>query len=148
MEIQNTENKHKRFIKTICESELVYGLGNAEGLATSSSIHYQGQNGEAIKVICFWAEKSLAKSCVKNAWSEYQISEIPLVEFMENWCVGMSNDYLLVGTEFDQNMLGFEAEPLKLILDLVNQLKMNEKDLKFKNFNGISDFEKQVKAIT
>ena len=59
----------------------------------------------------------------------------------------MDNDGLLVGTEFDQNMFGFETEPLNLILDLCSELKSMGKDLELQKFQGISDLESQVKAI-
>ena len=141
------KNRHKKFIKTVCETETVYGLKNKKGFATSNSVHYDDENGEPVGMICFWAEKVRAKSCVKDGWKNYELTEIPLSEFMENWCVGMDNDGLLIGTQFDQNMFGFEAEPLELIIDLSTELKSIGKDLKFRKFNGITDLEKQVKEI-
>lgn len=141
------EKRHKRFVKTVCGSEIVYGLKNNKGYATSSSVHYEDDNEEPIGIICFWAEKALAKSCIKDGWAAYKVVEISLNDFMENWCVGMANDGLLVGTEFDQNMFGFEAEPLELILDLTTELKSVGKELNFKKFKGLSDLEKQVKSV-
>lgn len=141
------EKRHKRFIITVCESEIVYGLQNKDGFATSSSIQYENDDENPIGIICFWAERPLAKSCIKSDWIGYKVSEIPLSDFIENWCIGMQNDGLLIGTEFDQNMFGFEAEPLELILDLSTELKSIEKNLNFKKFKGIADLEKQVKAI-
>ena len=78
----------------------------------SISSPYEDENEEAVSIICFWAEKARAKSCTKDGWQNYELTEIPLSEFMENWCVGMENDGLLVGTAFDQNMFGYEAEQL------------------------------------
>ena len=139
------EKRHKRFIKTVCESEIVYGLENNEGFATSSSMEHEDEDGEPIIIICFWAEESLAKSCIRKDWSDYNVTPISLSEFIENWCVGMENDGLLVGTEFDQNMFGFEAKPLELILELSAELKSKGKDLSFNKFDGILDLEKQIK---
>ncbi|GAA4239811.1 hypothetical protein GCM10022291_35190 [Postechiella marina] len=141
------KNRHKKFIKTVCETEIVYGLKNKDGFATSSSVHYDDENGEPVGMICFWAEKARAKSCIKDGWKNYDPTEIPLSEFMENWCVGMENDGLLIGTQFDQNMFGFEAEPLELIIDLLAELKSIGKDLNFRKFNGIKDLETQVKEV-
>lgn len=141
------EKRHKRFIKTVCESETVYGLKNHNGFATSSSTKYENEKGEPIGIICFWAENSLAKSCIEKDWLEYKISEILLSDFIENWCIGMENDGLLIGTEFDRNMFGFESEPMELIIELVTELKSIGKDLKFKKFEGIKDLEKQIKEI-
>lgn len=141
------EKRHKRFIKTVCKSETVYGLKSHKGFATSSSTKYQNEEGEPIGIICFWAEKSLAKSCIEKDWLNYEISEILLSGFIENWCIGMENDGLLIGTEFDRNMFGFESEPMVLILELVTELKSIGKDLNFNKFKGIIDLEKKVKEI-
>jgi hypothetical protein len=141
------EKRHKRFIKKICESEIVFGLKNHKGFATSSSINYENNEGKPIGIICFWAEKSLAKSCIEKDWLDYKVSEILLCDFIENWCLGMENDELLVGSEFDRNMFGFESEPMELIIELITELKSIGKDLSFKKFEGILDLEKQVKEI-
>lgn len=141
------KNRHTKFVKTVCETEIVYGLKNKSGFATSSSVHYDDENGEPVGMVCFWAEKARAKSCIKDGWKNYEPTEIPLSEFMENWCVGMENDGLLIGTQFDQNMFGFEAEPLELIIDLSTELKSIGKDLNFRKFNGIKDLETQVKEV-
>ena len=42
------EKRHKRFIKTVCESETIYGLKNNKGFATSSSVNYENDEGQAI----------------------------------------------------------------------------------------------------
>lgn len=141
------KTRHKKFIKAVCKTEMVYALKNENGFATSSSVHYDDENGEPVGMICFWAEKARAKSCISETWKKYKVSEITLTEFMENWCIGMNNDGLLIGTELDQNMFGFEAEPLELILDLSTELQLLGKDLNFRKFKGIEDMEQQVKGI-
>ncbi len=141
------KNRHVRFVKTVCETEIVYGLENVEGYATSSSIHYEDENEAPIGLICFWSEKALAKSCIKSGWLNYKITEVKLSKFIEDWCVGMENDGLLVGTNFDQNMFGFEAEPLELILELINELQKNGKELNFRKYNDISDLKIQVERL-
>lgn len=141
------EKQYKKFIKTVCKSTIVYTLKDTEGYATSTSNNYINYHEEPIGIICFWSDIALAKSCIKEEWSNYKIAEIPLVEFIENWCIGMDHDGLIIGTEFDQNMFGFEAEPLELILELISELKATGKELNFKGFKGIKDLEKQIKAI-
>ena len=141
------KERHKKFIKKVCETEIVYALQNKDGFATSSSVHYDDENGAPVGMICFWAERARARSCIKDGWKNYKPTEIPLSEFMENWCVGMENDGLLIGTQFDSNMFGFEAEPLELIIDLTTELRSVGKDLNFLKFEGIEDLESQVKEV-
>lgn len=142
------KNRHLNFIKKVSESEIVYGLKSKNGFATSRSTQFEDEDGNPIGMMCFWAENVRAKSCVKDEWKNYKVTEIQLTEFMENWCIGMANDGLLIGTQFDQNLFGYEVEPLSLILELTAELKSNGKDLNFKKFNGIEDLEKQIKEIT
>ncbi len=142
------KNRHQKFIKTISENGIVYGLKSKNGFATSSSTQFENDDGNPIGMICFWAEKVEAKSCAKDEWKKYKVTEVSLSEFIENWCIGMANDGLLIGTQFDQNLFGFEAEPLELIMDLTAELKSLGKDLNFRKFNGIEDLEKQVKEVT
>ena len=139
------KNRHLKFIKTVSESELVYGLKSKNGFATSSSTQLEDNKGNPIGMICFWSEKVRAKSCAKDEWRKYKVTEISLAEFIENWCIGMANDGLLIGTQFDQNLFGHEVEPLELILELTVELKSIGKELNFRKFNGIADIEKQVK---
>jgi hypothetical protein len=60
-----------------------------------------------------------------------------LSDFIENWCLGMENDELLVGSEFERNMFGFESEPMELIIELISILKSTGKDLNFKNLKEL-----------
>jgi len=141
------KNRHLEFIKTISKSEIVYGLRGKNGFATSNSTQYEDEDGKPIGMICFWSEKRRVKSCATDEWKNYKVTGIPLPEFIENWCIGMANDGLLIGTQFDRNLFGYETEPLVLILDLITELKSLEKNLNFRKFNGIEDLEKHVKKI-
>ena len=141
------KNRHLKFIETVTESELVYGLKSKNGLATSNSTQLEEDNGNPIEMICFWAEKARAKSCAQDQWIKYKVTEIPLAEFIENWCVGMERDGLLTGIQFDQNLFGYEVKPLDLIFELTTELKSKGKNLKFRKYNGIADLEEQVKRI-
>jgi len=139
-------NRYKKFIKTVCETDIVYALQNHEGFATSASVQYDDENDRPAGVLCFWAESGRAKSCSINHWVNYQLTEISLTDFIENWGVGMENDGILAGIEFDQNMFGYEAKPLDLILDLVAEIKTTKKSISLQKFDGIADLEEQAKV--
>lgn len=141
------ENRHKNFVKKVSENEIVYALKNDCGYATSSSNEIEDEDGNPVEIICFWSDKAIAKSCIKNEWSEYEIDELNLSEFLENWCVGMSNDGLIVGTNFDQNLFGYEVEPLELILEIITALNLQNKQIKLKKFDDIKDLETQINEI-
>ena len=141
------KKRHQKFVEEITENEIVWALENKEGFATSSSNQFEDEKGNPIGLICFWSDKKLASVCAKKNWSDYKPKELRIEEFMENWCVGIYHDNLMVGTNFDWNMFGFEIEPLELIIEIVEKLKEKNKNLIFKKFEGIEDIESQVKEI-
>lgn len=69
------KNRHQKFVKTVSESEIVYGLKSRKGFATSSSTQFEDNNGNPIEMICFWAEKVRAKSWAKDEWRKYKVTE-------------------------------------------------------------------------
>jgi hypothetical protein len=49
-----------------------------------------------------------------------------------------------VGIDLDQQLLGFEIEPLELILEMVKELKLSNKTLAFESYTNIAELEKYV----
>ena len=140
------EKRYKRFIKIVCESEIVYALKKSNGFATSSSNEFEDENGNPVGIICFWGEKSRATSCIEKEWSSYKVHEISLPDFLENWCIGMHFDQHIVGTNFDWNMFGFEIAPLELAVELIEKIKAKGIKVEFKKYDDIEDFEQRVRS--
>lgn len=141
------KTRHRNFVKKVSEKEIVYALKTNEGYATSSSNELEDEKGNPVEIICFWSDISIAKSCIENEWSEYEVCELNLSDFLENWCIGMSNDGLLIGTNFDKNLFGYEIEPLDLVLEIISELNTSDRQIELKKFNGIQDLEYQIKSI-
>ena len=133
------EKNYRQFIERIVDSNAVWGLTKDETWATSSS-----QEFEDTEVILFWSEKEGAVACAEDEWSDYKPESIALVEFLENWCVGMYGDQLLLGADWDADLSGKEAEPLMVALDVVNELKAKGKTLEFTQYDSQDEFEEQV----
>lgn len=139
--------KYEKFIKKTCETGIVYGLESDEGFATSSSNEFEDEEGNAVPLLCFWSEKALAQSCIKEDWEKYRVVEIALPDFFENWCVGMHNDALLAGINFDQNMFGYEAEPIELLLELITESRQNKRHIPLLKYKDLDDLERNSKEI-
>ncbi|MEN9336252.1 MAG: hypothetical protein RLZZ500_1239 [Bacteroidota bacterium] len=140
-------SRHERFVKTVCETQIVYTLKSEEGYATSSSNDYEDEDGNAIPMHCFWSESTLAKSCIQSGWADYHVEELPLVKFIENWCVGMYQDGLMVGTNFDAHMFGYESEPLELVVELLAELKAQSVTLSFTLYDSSEELETIIHQI-
>lgn len=141
------KTRHRNFVKKVSEKGIVYALKTNEGYATSSSHELEDEKGNPVEIICFWSDISIAKSCIENEWSEYEVCELNLSDFLENWCIGMSNDGLLIGTNFDKNLFGYEIEPLDLVLEIISELNTLDSQIELKKFNGLRDLEYQIKII-
>ena len=72
---------------------------------------------------------------------------MPLADFIENWLIGMYNDGLLVGTNWDANMFGKEIEPLDLALQLTDELIAKGKRLHLNKYKDIIDYQTQVRKL-
>ena len=142
---QTLKQRHEKFIQTICVNEKVYVLEGEDGFATSYSNELEDEEGNPLDVLCFWSDKAGANACIHSEWTGYQITEISLAEFLENWCIGMSNDGLLVGTNFDRNLFGYEVDPLEILLEVLNELEETNKQIQLTHFESLEAFEIQVR---
>lgn len=143
----DVQAKHNTFVKKIVATKTVYSLENEEGFATSYSNEYEHEDGEPVEIICFWSEKAYAETCAKDVWEGYNLAELPLEDFIENWCSGMYEDNLLVGTEFDSNMFGQETEPLELILQILNEAEKTGVTLNLEKYESTEELKEIVKDL-
>jgi hypothetical protein len=141
------KKQHDKFISEVCKTEIVWALEKEDGFATSTSLNYEDDNDEPVEVLCFWSEKELADSCAKDDWNDYKPVEIPLNDFIENWCIGMANDLIMAGTNFDADLFGHEIDPLELIIELSEELKNQKKEIKLQNHKSFDDFVNEVNKI-
>lgn len=139
-DIATTEYKHKKFIERVVDFNAVWGLDSDEGFATSDS-----NDLENVQIIPFWSDRAYAAVLIKEDWGHYKPTSMPLADFIENWLIGMYNDGLLVGTNWDANMCGKEIEPLDLALQIADELIAKGKSLSLNKYNDIIDYQTQVR---
>jgi hypothetical protein len=146
-DVLELQQRHEDFIKNICQTETVFGLENNVGFATLDSTNYEDENGKSMPVMCFWSDRNKALACAKDKWKQYRPAEIKLSEFIEEWCVGMYNEGLLAGTDFDENKQGNESDALELLLEITAELESLGKEPEFKKFENLADLEEQIREI-
>lgn len=142
---QTIEQRHRSFVKTVCKNQIIYGLKDKEGFAMSTSNHYENESGESVGLICLWSEEARAKILAKEEWADYKPEKIALNNFIENWCLGMHDDGLYIGTNFDQNLFGFEIGPLELGIELINEIKKEKYNIQLHSFKNINQLETAIK---
>ncbi|MEJ8755505.1 DUF2750 domain-containing protein [Pontibacter sp. H259] len=138
MQEQNEAN-YRKFIQQVADTEQVWGLSQGDIWATSSSNEY-----EETEVILFWSTAEGATTCASDEWADYKPEALPVAEFLENWCVGMYDDGLLVGTDWTSELQGREVDPLVVALDVVQELKHKGKEITLEQYDSLSELEEQI----
>jgi len=108
-----TKANHVRFIKRAVKHENVWILESDEGIASSTS-----HGEDETEILMFWSDKAYANRVRKGPYSEYyegySPQEIGLFDFLYLWLPGMSADKILVGTNWNQGLVGTEIAPVQL----------------------------------
>ncbi|ABQ20047.1 DUF2750 domain-containing protein [Vibrio cholerae] len=97
------------FIQETQESQLVWGLRNEEGWLSCESTEF-----EESEVMPFWSSKKDAQIHNVEEWADFEVVEIPLDVFVEDWLITLDEDGVLVGTNWNANLEGKELEPSQL----------------------------------
>ncbi|MGG7074453.1 DUF2750 domain-containing protein [Campylobacter sp. 9BO] len=142
------EVRYKNFITNIAKNEIVYALRDPKSgtYANCPSNEFQSDDGPACEVVVFFSSQTLAKACAKQEWAEYEICGFDLAEFLESWCASISQNNAVLGIDFDANLYGFEADALELVLDVIEELKRQEKSIELQDFESLDELKEQVKS--
>ncbi len=139
--------KLEEFVAKVAETEVVWVLEKEDSYATATSLEFEDDEGEPVEVLCFWSEESMAAVCTKDDWDGYVPVEIPVGDFLENWCIGMDNDMILAGIDFDEELLGDELDPLELILAIGGALFAQEKKIILPSSKTLENLMKEVSNV-
>jgi hypothetical protein len=142
MSPEKLEEQHKLFVLQSVESGQVWGLHCKEGWANADSCEF-----EEVIVYPFWSSAELAQSCAIQEWKIYQPKSLDLAEFLENWCVGMYKEYILAGINWNEQMEGKELDSLDLALQIIQELKRRNVQLKYKLYKNQAELERVLLEV-
>ncbi len=97
------------FVTETKENQLVWGLRNEEGWLSCDSTEF-----ESSEVMPFWSSKEDAQAHNVEEWADFEVLEIPLDIFVEDWLLTLAEDGVLVGTNWNAQLEGKEMEPQDL----------------------------------
>ncbi|WP_299359040.1 DUF2750 domain-containing protein [Mucilaginibacter sp.] len=137
-----TDQAYRSFIEKTAASKLVWGLYEKRGWASSHSAE-----SEDVDLVPLWSERSLAKICAKGDWRGYTPTEIPLTEFLESWCLDLAENEIMIGVNWDANLMGWEAGALSVALDILTQLNEIQSAITFSNYSSIDEFITEVTEL-
>ena len=141
------KKRHYEFVRTICEEGTVYCLKTSWGFASASSPQYEDSEGVTVQVICFWSNPALAEECQKVIWKTHELVSLPAFEFLEKWTLGMARSRLMIGTNFDDHMTGFEADPLEVAAQMLDEYHDLRIRPVFKKHKNQADFERHMRKL-
>lgn len=107
---------YQRFIEGILESNQVWGLQSEDGWVVVDSTEFEDS-----EVMPFWSEEDFARHHCAGEWSEFKPAAMELDEFIEDWLVGMAEDGILVGPNWNADLEGLEVEPEELAQKLTEE---------------------------
>ena len=108
------QENHDRFVREVRANRLVWGLQSDQGWAVCESIEYEDTD-----VYVFWSTADQALIHCTDDWSGYRPASLELDLFIDTWLAGMSEDGVLVGTNWDAELEGLEVEPSDLAEELL-----------------------------
>lgn len=106
----------ENFVDEILNTEIVWGLSNEDGWAICDSNDFEDR-----EAIPFWSDEKKAQALCSGDWQDYVPRPIPIDEFVDAWLHGMHEDNLLVGTNWDEELVGPEIEPIMMIEDILGE---------------------------
>ncbi|MDG2018280.1 MAG: DUF2750 domain-containing protein [Porticoccaceae bacterium] len=116
---ENLQENYDRLIIESLEQGCIWGLRDEDNnwAMVESSIDPD------IGVIPFWSNQGLASQLCSDQWSVYQPVAIAMEEFLDDWLIGMHEDILRVGINWNTDLEGQELEPLDLLEEFESELE-------------------------
>ena len=106
---KDSETRFNIFLDTVKSTKEIWGLQSDDGWVICDSTEYEDTG-----VMPFWSHEAYAKHLAKEEWSHYKPTQIDIDSFIDNWLKGMNDDELLVGVNWNLNLIGKEIEPIEL----------------------------------
>lgn len=141
------ENRYNQFVEKVVQNKVVYTLAIKEGIAVCPSNMYDAHDGKPAVVLTYWSEEKIAQSCQREEWEQYDIMQIPLSEFIEAWCLGMAEDGVIAGIDFDTQLFGCEILPIDLLTDLLSKIEQQKVSITFKNFRSVQEIRDYIEEV-
>jgi len=110
------KESHDRFVRDVKASRVVWGLKSDQGWAVCESEEYEDTD-----VYPFWSDEAGARIHCTDDWVDYTPATLDLDLFIDTWLAGMSEDGVMVGTNWDADLSGLEVEPYDLAQELLGE---------------------------
>lgn len=147
--MQTSEDpRYNAFIRNTVAGQTVYTLIDDEDyFAECPSEIYDEEYGEPVAVYCFWDSAADARTCRKEEWADYRIEPIALEEFMAELLIEFDQEAKLCGIAFDAELYGTEIEPVELLADLLDEIRTQNLQGEFPDFDELQRYRQEWEAM-
>jgi hypothetical protein len=113
-----SQDNHGRFIERIVAAETVWYLDTGSGAAYCES----NEDGEDRPVLMFWSDRPYAQRVQRGEFDDCSVNSISLFDFLFRWLPGMTQDNVLVGTNWTGDLVGLERDPEALKNEILDAM--------------------------
>ena len=135
------ETRYNEFISEAVETGKVWMLDNGEGVSVSTSNEFFDEEGEEVGVVLFWSKQAYAKTVAIEDWADYKPVAVDLDVFLEFSVIQVSNEDMLMGINWNPNMMGKEAHPIEIALEIINELEKHSKTVDLKHHKDLAEYK-------
>lgn len=108
------------FVVAALAQQQVWSLRDEEGWALAIS-----EDDEEQLVMPFWTSAEAAAACAQDEWEGFEVTEVALAAFIDDWLPGMAEDGYAVGLDWEADATGAAVEP-ELLLEAFDELPDEE----------------------
>lgn len=101
-----------RFIRRVVDCEQVWYLSSDTGVATCTSNNNEPDAPAA--VLLFFSDAAYARRVRQSEFTDYNVNEMTLFDFLYRWLPGMAGDGVYAGPNWTGDLVGLEMEPFPL----------------------------------
>lgn len=113
---QQIRDFYQVFLDEVFDKGVIWGLMNDDGWAVCQSNDFEER-----EVIPFWSAENRAQMLCDGEWGSYKPTAITYDDFIDAWLHGMHEDEVLVGLNWNVELIGPELEPLVVMDDLLDE---------------------------
>jgi hypothetical protein len=77
---------------------------------------------EETTILLFWSDRPYANRAKVDEFADYQVESMDLFDFLFRWLPGMSEDGVLAGANWTQDLIGIEKDPFELREEIDSQM--------------------------
>ncbi len=115
MSVDKSNAQVQAFVQAVKENGKLYALSAGDDWVVVDSVEYADTDA-----LPLWSSEEAAAKLCQGEWADYRPAAISLDDFFDQWLESLSEDEVMVGLDWDEELEGPEVDPFdfgKLLAD-------------------------------